>query len=48
MTSTFAVPDIQVRIAEAYRGLPEAQRAIANALMADPLLGALWVIESTA
>jgi len=48
MSSTSAVPDIQVRIAEAYRGLPEAQRAIANALMADPLLGALWGIESTA
>jgi DNA-binding MurR/RpiR family transcriptional regulator len=42
------LPDIQVRIADAYHGLPEAQRAIANALMADPLLGALWGIESTA
>ncbi len=42
------LPDIQIRIADAYHGLPEAQRAIANALMADPLLGALWGIESTA
>jgi DNA-binding MurR/RpiR family transcriptional regulator len=42
------LPDIQVRIADAYHGLPEAQRAIANALMGDPLLGALWGIEATA
>ena len=42
------LPDIQIRIADAYQGLPEAQRAIANALMADPLLGALWGIEATA
>jgi DNA-binding MurR/RpiR family transcriptional regulator len=48
MTTSSSLPDIQVRIADAYRGLPEAQRAIANALMSDPLLGALWGIESTA
>ncbi len=38
-------PPIQVRLAESYRDLPLAQRAIADVLMADPLLGALWGIE---
>ena len=41
-------PAIQIRLAESYRNLPEAQRAIADILMADPLLGALWGIESMA
>ena len=41
-------PDIQVRLADAYRDLPEAQRTIADLLMGDPLLGALWGIESMA
>jgi len=36
---------VQTRIAEAYRELPEAMRRIADALMSDPLLGALWGIE---
>ena len=36
---------IQMRLAEAYRELPEAMRRIADALMSDPLLGALWGIE---
>ena len=39
---------IQTRLAEAYRELPEAMRRIADALMSDPLLGALWGIESMA
>lgn len=39
---------IQTRIAEVYRELPEAMRRIADALMSDPLLGALWGIESMA
>ena len=39
---------IQARLAEAYRELPEAMRRIADALMSDPLLGALWGIESMA
>ena len=39
---------IQMRLAEAYRELPEAMRRIADALMSDPLLGALWGIESMA
>ncbi|MBI4912698.1 MAG: SIS domain-containing protein [Acidobacteria bacterium] len=43
-----APPDIQSRLAEAYRDLPEAQRAVADALMGDPLLGALWGIEAMA
>jgi DNA-binding MurR/RpiR family transcriptional regulator len=37
---------VQTRIAEAYRELPEAMRRIADALMSDPLLGALWGIEA--
>ena len=39
---------VQTRLAEAYRELPEAMRRIADALMSDPLLGALWGIESMA
>ncbi len=39
---------IQTRLAEAYRDLPEAMRRVADALMSDPLLGALWGIESMA
>jgi DNA-binding MurR/RpiR family transcriptional regulator len=41
-------PDIQVRLAEAYRNLPDAQRAIADALKGDPVLGAFWGIEALA
>lgn len=41
-------PDIQVRLKEIYHGLPEALRRIADALMSDPLLGALWGIEEMA
>jgi DNA-binding MurR/RpiR family transcriptional regulator len=41
-------PPIQTRLAEAYRDLPEAMRRVADALMSDPLLGALWGIESMA
>jgi len=37
---------VQTRLAEAYRDLPEAMRRIADALMSDPLLGALWGIEA--
>lgn len=48
MIPNAAAPDIQVRIADAYRDLPDAQRAIADALMGDPLLGALWGIEAMA
>ncbi len=48
MIPNAAPPDIQVRIADAYRDLPDAQRAIADALMGDPLLGALWGIEAMA
>lgn len=39
---------VQTRLAEAYRELPEAMRRIADTLMSDPLLGALWGIESMA
>jgi DNA-binding MurR/RpiR family transcriptional regulator len=48
MNTPSATPDIQVRLANVYPELPEAQRAIADALMGDPLLGALWGIESMA
>jgi DNA-binding MurR/RpiR family transcriptional regulator len=40
--------DVQARLANVYRELPAAQRAIADLLMGDPLLGALWGIESMA
>lgn len=40
--------DIQVRLKEIYHELPEALRRIADALMSDPLLGALWGIEEMA
>jgi DNA-binding MurR/RpiR family transcriptional regulator len=39
---------IQARLASAYGALPAAQRAIADLLMSDPLLGALWGIEEMA
>ena len=47
--STQPLPQpVQTRLAEAYRELPEAMRRIADTLMSDPLLGALWGIESMA
>jgi DNA-binding MurR/RpiR family transcriptional regulator len=48
MTTDALSHPIQTRLAEAYRELPEAMRRIADALMSDPLLGALWGIESMA
>jgi len=48
MSTLTPPPAIQIRLAESYRNLPDAQRAIADVLMADPLLGALWGIESMA
>jgi len=43
-----AHPTVQARLASAYGGLPPTQRIIADAIMADPLLGALWGIERMA
>ena len=40
--------EIRDRLKEVYHDLPEAMRRIADALMSDPLLGALWGIESMA
>jgi len=48
MPTTTSTPEIQIRLADVYRELPDAQRAIADLLMGDPLLGALWGIESMA
>lgn len=48
MPTTPPTSDIQFRLASLYRELPDAQRAIADLLMSDPLLGALWGIESMA
>lgn len=48
MSSDQTSPNIQTRLANIYRELPDAQRAIADVLMGDPLLGALWGIESMA
>ncbi|HVI73900.1 MAG TPA: MurR/RpiR family transcriptional regulator [Anaeromyxobacteraceae bacterium] len=39
------VPNVQARLASTYGELPPAQRTIADAIMGDPLLGALWGIE---
>ncbi len=39
---------VQARLARAYGELAGAQRAIAETVMSDPLLGALWGIESMA
>jgi len=39
---------IQARLANAYGDLPQAQRTIADLIMGDPLLGALWGIEEMA
>jgi DNA-binding MurR/RpiR family transcriptional regulator len=48
MSNTPTSPNIQTRLANLYRELPDAQRAIADVIMGDPLLGALWGIESMA
>jgi DNA-binding MurR/RpiR family transcriptional regulator len=48
MTAAETVPEIQLRLQQIYHELPEAMRRIADALMADPLLGALWGIETLA
>jgi DNA-binding MurR/RpiR family transcriptional regulator len=39
---------VETRLANAYGTLPNAQRAIADVIMSDPLLGALWGIEEMA
>jgi len=41
-------PQVQARLADAYGQLPAAQRAVADVVMSDPLLGALWGIEELA
>jgi DNA-binding MurR/RpiR family transcriptional regulator len=43
-----APSDIQTRLAAVYHDLPDAQRAIADALMGDALMGALWGVEAMA
>jgi DNA-binding MurR/RpiR family transcriptional regulator len=48
MPSGSSTPDVRARLASVYRELPDAQRAIADLLMGDPLLGALMGIESMA
>ncbi len=48
ITMNAANPKVQARLAGAYGRLPTAQRAIADVIMGDPLLGALWGIESMA
>ena len=39
---------VETRLANTYGTLPNAQRAIADVIMSDPLLGALWGIEEMA
>jgi DNA-binding MurR/RpiR family transcriptional regulator len=48
MSADESPPDVQVRLQGAYHELPEAMRRIADALMSDSLLGALWGVESMA
>jgi len=48
MPTDDVTPDVQVRLQGIYHELPEAMRRIADALMSDSLLGALWGIESMA
>ena len=48
MTTPSPDPPVQSRLAEAYRDLPDAMRRIADILMSDHLLGALWGIEAMA
>jgi DNA-binding MurR/RpiR family transcriptional regulator len=47
MSRPSSIP-VQTRLADAYGELPAAQRTIADAIMSDPLLGALWGIEELA
>jgi DNA-binding MurR/RpiR family transcriptional regulator len=48
MSADDVPPDVQVRLTSVYHELPEAMRRIADTLMSDSLLGALWGIESMA
>ena len=48
MTAAGETTEVQRRLEEAYHDLPEAMRRIADALMSDSLLGALWGIETLA
>ncbi len=48
MSADDVPPDVQVRLKGVYHELPEAMRRIADTLMSDSLLGALWGIESMA
>ena len=48
MSADDVPPDVQVRLKDVYHELPDAMRRIADALMSDSLLGALWGVESMA
>ncbi len=48
MAADKELPDVQTRLKDSYHDFPEAMRRIADALMSDSLLGALWGIESMA
>jgi DNA-binding MurR/RpiR family transcriptional regulator len=48
MTAPEEPQDVPARLKEVYHNLPEAMRRIADALMSDSLLGALWGIETMA
>ncbi len=48
MGSEEAIPEVQRQLQESYHGLPETMRRIADVIMADPLMGALWGIEAMA
>lgn len=48
MSANGEAPDIHSRLKDVYHELPDALRRIADTLVSDPLLGALWGIEELA
>lgn len=45
MSHTPLIPEIQSRLVQVYSDLPPGQKAIADRLMEDPFLGAMWGVE---
>ncbi len=45
MSQTAVIPEIQARLVQLYPELPPGQKAIADRLMGDPFMGAMWGVE---
>ncbi len=45
MNTTPAIPEVQARLVQVYAELPPGQKAIADRLMGDPFMGAMWGVE---